>query len=392
MTVTVITTTEDLTALCQRLGSAEFITVDTEFMRETTFWPILCLAQVAGPDEAAAIDTMAPGIDLAPLYELLADPSVLKVFHAARQDLEIFHHLDGRVPAPLFDSQVAAMVCGFGEQVSYQALAAKLAGARLDKSSRFTDWSHRPLSQRQLEYAIGDVTHLRVIYERLSAELDKSGRAAWVAEEMTALTDPVLYEQLPANAWRRIKSRSTDGRFLAVLSQVAAWREKQAQGRDLPRNRILRDESLLEISARAPITVEDLARTRGLGRRLAEGAMGQSLIAAVKAGVATPEEDRPRVAKPRPPARGAGPVIELLKVLLKMRCEAHDVAQRLIASSADLERIATENKADVPAMAGWRREVFGEDALALKAGKLALSIKGGRLRVERRDPIEEAAD
>ncbi len=390
MTVHLITTTEDLAALCRRLAGAEFITVDTEFMRETTFWPKLCLAQLAGPDEAAAIDALAPGIDLAPLFDLLSDPSVLKVFHAAREDLEIFHLLVGRVPAPLFDSQVAAMVCGFGEQVSYEALAAKLAKARIDKSSRFTDWSHRPLSQRQLEYAIGDVTHLRVIYERLSESLEKSGRAAWVAEEMTALCDPALYEQRPENAWRRVKSRSTDGLFLAVLSQVAAWREREAQSRDLPRNRILRDESLLEIAARAPTTVGDLARTRGLGKRLAEGGMGRSLIAAVKAGLATPVEDRPKVAKPRPPIRGAGPVVELLKVLLKMKCEAHDVAQRLIANHADLERITTGDDADVPALRGWRREIFGEDALALKAGELALSIKGGRLHVERLDTAEAA--
>ena len=391
MTINVITATEDLAALCRRLSTAEFITVDTEFMRESTFWPILCLAQVAGPDETAAIDTLAPGIDLAPLFALLSDPSVLKVFHAARQDLEIFHHLDGRVPAPLFDSQVAAMVCGFGEQVSYQALAAKLAGAHLDKSSRFTDWSHRPLSERQLEYAIGDVTYLRVIYERLSGSLEKSGRAAWVAEEMTALCDPALYEQHPKNAWRRIKSRSTDRRFLAVLSTVAAWRDKEAQSRDQPRNRILRDESLLEIAARAPITVDGLARTRGLGKRLAEGGMGRSLIAAVEAGLAIPEQDRPKAAEARPPARGAGPVVELLKVLLKMKCGAHDVAQRLVATSADLERIATDDDADVPTLHGWRREIFGEDALALKAGKLALSVRDGRLRVDRLN-VSEAAD
>ncbi len=390
MTVHVITTTEDLAALCGRLSDAEFITVDTEFMRETTFWPKLCLAQLGGPNEAAAVDTMAPGIDLMPLFELLCDPSVLKVFHAARQDLEIFHHLHGRVPGPLFDSQVAAMVCGFGEQVSYENLAAKLANARLDKSSRFTDWSHRPLSDRQLEYAIGDVTHLRVIYQRLSESLEQSGRASWVAEEMTALSDPEIYAQHPENAWKRIKSRNTDGRFLAVLSRVAAWREREAQNRDLPRNRILRDEALLEIAARTPGTIDDLARTRGLGKRLAEGGMGRGLIAAVEAGLAIPEEDRPKVAKARPSARGAGPVIELLKVLLKMKCEAHDVAQRLVATSADLERIATGDNADVSALHGWRREIFGEDALALKAGKLALSIKGGRLRVDRLDIIEAA--
>ena len=391
MTVNVITTTEDLAALCRRLAAAAFITVDTEFMRETTFWPKLCLAQLAGPDEAAAIDTMAPGLDLAPLYALLSDPSVLKVFHAARQDLEIFHHLDGRVPAPLFDSQVAAMVCGFGEQVSYEALAAKLAGARVDKSSRFTDWSHRPLSERQLEYAIGDVTHLRVIYERLSENLEQSGRAAWVAEELTALSDPAIYEQHPENAWKRIKTRSTDGRFLAVLHCIAAWRERQAQGRDLPRNRILRDEALLEIAARAPTTVAELARTRGLGKRLAEGSMGQSLIAAVEAGLAIAPEDRPKVAKPRPPKRGIGPVIDLLKVLLKMKCEENDVAQRLIANNADLERIASEREPDVRALSGWRREIFGEEALALKAGRLALSIEGGRIHIDRLD-VAAAAD
>ncbi len=390
MTINLITTTEELAALCQRLSCAEFVTVDTEFMRETTFWPKLCLAQLGGPKEAAAVDTLAPGIDLMPLFELLCDPSVLKVFHAARQDLEIFHHLHGRVPAPLFDSQVAAMVCGFGEQVSYEALAAKLANARLEKSSRFTAWSHRPLSDRQLKYAIGDVTHLRVIYQRLSESLEQSGRASWVAEEMTALSDPEIYAQHPENAWKRIKSRNTDGRFLAVLSQVAAWREREAQTRDLPRNRILRDEALLEIAARTPGTIDDLARTRGLGKRLAEGGMGRGLMAAVEAGLAIPAEDCPKVAKARPPARGAGPVIELLKVLLKMRCEANDVAQRLVASSADLERIATEDNADVSALNGWRREIFGEDALALKAGKLALSIKGGRLRVDRLDIIEAA--
>ena len=385
-----ITATDELAALCGRLAGAGFVTVDTEFMRETTFWPKLCLAQVAGPDEAAAIDTLAAGIDLAPLFELLSNPRVLKVFHAARQDLEIFHHLTGRVPAPLFDSQVAAMVCGFGEQVSYEALAAKLAKARIDKSLRFTDWSHRPLSDRQLNYAIDDVRHLRVIYERLARRLEKTGRAAWVSEEMAALSEPALYEQHPDIAWRRIKSRSTDGRFLAVLRVVAAWREREAQTRNLPRNRVVRDEALLEIAARTPKDADELSRTRGLGRRLAEGGMGSDILAAVRAGLAVPEDDCPRVERQRQARRGAGPVVELLKVLLKMKCEEHDVAQRLVAGTADLERIA-EGGSDVPALRGWRREIFGADALALAAGELVLSVRGGRLRLDRID-CAEAAD
>ena len=355
----IITDTRALADFCGRLKSTDFITVDTEFMREKTYWPILCLVQVAGPDEAKAIDALADGIDLSPLFELMADESVLKVFHAARQDLEIFHHLAGRLPAPVFDTQVAAMVCGFGDSVGYEALVTKLVNAKIDKGSRFTDWTLRPLSDRQIVYALDDVTHLRPAYGKLAKKLHANGRESWLEEEMAVLADPNIYTGNPDGAFRRIKARSTSTRMLAVLKELAAWRELEAQRRDVPRNRVLRDEALVEIAHHTPTTPEQLARTRGLGRRLAEGAMGQSLIAAVTAGVATPEEDRPRVAKPRPPARGAGPVIELLKVLLKMRCEAHDVAQRLIASSADLERIATENKADVPAMAGWRREIFG---------------------------------
>jgi ribonuclease D len=383
MTSILITTTEELADLCQRLATADYVTVDTEFMRESTFWPILCLAQIAGPDDAVAIDTLAPGMDLSPLFDLMANESVVKVFHAARQDIEIFHHLDGRIPAPLFDSQVAAMVCGFGDSVSYEALASKLARAQIDKSSRFTDWSHRPLTERQLEYAIADVTHLRVVYERLADQLEKSGRTAWVAEEMAVLNDPAIYEQHPDNAWRRLKSRSTDGRFLAVLREVAAWREHEAQTRDLPRNRVVRDESLLEISARKPTTVDDLSRTRGVSHKLAAGVMGEGIMAAIKKGKAVPEVDWPKVTKSRPPSRGIGPVIELLKVLLKIKCDENDVAQRLVANTADLEQIASNDNADVKALQGWRRELFGEDALALKAGKIALSLQNNRIHVER---------
>ncbi|MEE2981606.1 MAG: ribonuclease D [Pseudomonadota bacterium] len=383
MSATLITSTDELASLCQRLAWADYVTVDTEFMRESTFWPKLCLAQVAGPDDAVAIDALAPGMDLSPLFALLADPDVVKVFHAARQDIEIFHHLDGRIPAPLFDSQVAAMVCGFGDSVSYEALASKLAKARIDKSLRFTDWSHRPLTERQLEYAIDDVRHLRVIYERLASQLERTGRTAWLSEEMAVLNDPSIYEQRPDNAWRRLKSRSTDGRFLTLLREVAGWREREAQTRDLPRNRVVRDESLLDIAARKPATVNDLARTRGVSRKMAEGVMGDGILAAVRKGKATLEADWPKVKKHNPPARGIGPVVELLKVLLKMKCDEYDVAQRLVANTADLEQIASGNGADVNALHGWRRELFGEDALALKAGKLALSLQGNRIHIER---------
>ena len=266
--------------------------------------------------------------------------------------------------------------------MSYEALASKLAKARIDKSLRFTDWSHRPLTERQLEYAIDDVRHLRVIYERLAGQLEQSGRSAWVAEEMAVLNDPAIYEQHPDNAWRRLKSRSTDGRFLATLREVAAWREREAQSRDLPRNRVVRDESLLEIAARKPATVDDLSRTRGVSRKLAGGVMGEGILAAVGKGKAAPEADWPRVAKSRPPARGIGPVVELLKVLLKIKCDENDVAQRLVANTADLERIASGDGADVKALHGWRRELFGEDALALKAGKVALSIRNNRIHIE----------
>ena len=383
----VITTTDALARFCRRVRHAEYVTVDTEFMRERTFWPVLCLAQVAGPEGAVAVDALAGGIELAPLFELMADARVLKVFHAARQDLEIFHHLTGRVPTPIFDTQIAAMVCGFGEQVAYDALARKLANVRIDKSSRFTDWSRRPLTERQLRYALDDVRHLRVVYERLSRRLDKTGRGSWVAEEMAALTDPALYAQHPEDAWRRVKTRRADPRLLAVLREVAAWREQAAQTRDVPRNRVLRDEALVEIAAHAPTSVEELARTRGLGRGLAEGVAGRALLDAVARGLAVPEGDLPPVAA-RPAPRGAGPVVELLKVLLKMKSEEHDVAQRLVASVADLERIAGADDADVPALHGWRRDIFGADALALKAGELALAVRGGRVVLAPPSPTE----
>ena len=388
----IITTTNDLTALCADLAATDYVTVDTEFMRERTFWPHLCLIQVAGPDEAVAIDPEAEGIDLEPFFALMADENVMKVFHAARQDVEIIYYLSKRMPKPLFDTQVAAMVCGYGDSVSYEALASKLARAKIDKSLRFTDWSHRPLTDRQVAYALDDVRHLRVIYDRLTDQLAKSGRAPWVAEEMAALTNPAIYDTHPEESWRRIKTRTREPRFLALLREVAAWREREAQTRDVPRNRILRDEALIEIAAHGPDKVETLARTRGLGKGMAHGAMGRDILAAVARGKKLPEKDCPRVDKPRPPQRGIGPVVDLLKVLLKMKCEEHDVAQRLIANTADLERIAGERQPGVPALHGWRREVFGDDALALKEGKVALVVRGRRLRLVPADGQAKAAD
>ncbi len=375
-----ITESNALAEFCERQKHSKFVAVDTEFMRERTYWPILCLVQVAGPDEAAAIDALAPDIDLQPLLELMANPAVLKVFHAARQDLEIFYQLAGRVPHPVFDTQVAAMVCGFGDSVSYETLVRKLAGAHLDKASRFTDWAHRPLTERQIRYALADVVHLRTVYERLQQILGKNGRATWFAEEIASLVDPALYRSDPAEAWRRFRLRGrADQRFLAVLRAVAAWREEAAQQRDLPRGRIMRDEAVLEIAAHAPRTIEGLSRTRSLGKSVAEGKLGPEILEAVARGLADPDPPPAQLPKPEPPP-GIGPLIELLRVLLKQRCEDFQVAQKLLASSDDLEAIAADDDAPVPALAGWRREVFGNDALALKHGRLALTA--GKNRIE----------
>lgn len=379
--MTLISDSKALAEFCKRQAAADYVTVDTEFMRDRTYWPQLCLVQVAGPEEAAAIDALAEGIDLSPLLELMSNPSVTKVFHAARQDIEIFFHLSGKVPAPLVDTQVVAMVCGFGDAVAYETLAGRLAGASIDKSSRFTDWAHRPLTERQLRYALDDVIHLRTIYEKLGKRLTRTGRTEWVKEEMTALTDPAVYRMDPREAWRRLKVRSEKPRFLAILRELAAWREEEAQRRDLPRNRIMKDESLLEIASHAPTTPEALARTRGLGRSVAEGRQGAAILQAVRRGMEVPEAQLPR-----PPARqltpaNIGPVVELLRVLLKAKCESHGVAQKLVASAADLEMIAADDNADVPALHGWRRELFGADALAVKHGNLAIAVLSNRVEL-----------
>jgi ribonuclease D len=379
--MTLIAETSALAEFCRRQRQASFIAIDTEFMRDKTYWPQLCLVQIAGPEEAAAIDSLATGIDLSPLFELLADTNVTKVFHAARQDVEIFFHLTGKIPAPLVDTQVAAMVCGFGDSVSYETLASRLANARIDKSSRFTDWAQRPLTDRQLQYALSDVTHLRLAWEHLERRLAKTGRGDWVREEMAVLTSPATYRLAPAEAWKRIKFRNDRARAIAILREVAAWREEEAQKRDLPRGRIVKDETICEIAAHGPRSVDDLARCRGLSRQQAESRQGQAILAAVKRGLDLPASELPAPPPRRDLPAGLGPLTDLLRVLLKMRCEDNEVAQKLVASSDDLELIAADDGADVPALSGWRREIFGADALALKHGKLALTTAGRRVKV-----------
>jgi ribonuclease D len=378
--MTVVTDTGVLGEFCARQRGAGFVAVDTEFMRERTYWPILCLVQVAGPEEAAAIDALAPAIDLTPLLALMADQSTLKVFHAARQDIEIFFNLSGAVPTPIFDTQIAAMVCGFGDAASYETLVSRLARASLDKSSRFTDWSRRPLTERQIRYALADVVHLRTVYEKLQQQLASNGRAGWFAEEMAELSNPATYRSDPAEAWRRFRLRGrVEPRFFGVLRELAAWRETAARQRNLPRARIMRDEAVLEIAAHIPKTIEALARTRSLGRGIAEGKLGGEILEAVQRGLAEAGSLAPPPSSKAEPPPGVGPLIELLRVLLKQRCEEHQVAQKLLASAEDLEAIAADDAAAVPALSGWRREIFGKDALALKHGELALTVRRNRI-------------
>lgn len=384
---TIILTTEVLAERCAAWRKARFLAIDTEFMRERTYWPQLCLIQVGAPEETVAIDPLAPGIDLGPFFDLLADPAVLKVFHAARQDLEVFFHRTNRLPTPIFDTQVAAMVCGFGESVSYEKLVNKLAGAQVDKTLRFTDWSRRPLTDRQILYALADVSHLRPIYEHLERELERSGRRSWLDEELAVLNNPKVLIVEPREAWRRLKPRSGNRRFLAILRELAEWRELEAQRRDLPRNRVVRDEALTEIAAHAPERAEELARSRTISPKVAEGTFGDALLAAVRRGKALPEDQCPEAPMQDQRAMGGTPLADLLRVLLKMKSEDSGVAPRLIASSEDLDRIAAPGDAsDVPALNGWRHEVFGSEALALKEGRLALTAERGRILLVPREP------
>ncbi len=378
----VIETTADVEALCQRLSSAEVITVDTEFIRENTYYPRLCLVQIASDEHVAAIDPLAESIDLAPLLALLANPDILKVFHAGRQDMEIFYHLmDGNLPHPVFDTQVAAMVCGFGEQVSYERLVGALANARIDKSARFADWARRPLPERQLNYALSDVTHLRTVYRALLAKLGHNGRQEWLGEEMAVLTDPATYVTEPEDAWRRLKQRQRDRRTQAVIRALAAWREREAQTRDLPRGRVLKDEQLYDIASQKPQTPEALARTRGISPDYARGRLGKGMLAAIAEAMAIPEEELPSVPRQKPSTPVDAALTDLLKVLLRLRCEEHGVASKLVASADEIDRLARGENEDLPALKGWRRELFGADALALKEGRLGLAVNGTKVKV-----------
>jgi ribonuclease D len=377
--MSLITTTADLAALCARLAQHPHVMVDTEFLRETTFWPLLCVIQLASDDEAAAIDALAPGIDLSPFMELMANAAVTKVFHSARQDIEIIWKMSGATPKPLFDTQVAAMVCGFGDQVSYEQLAASLAGARIDKSSRFTDWSRRPLSEAQIAYALADVTHLRTVHVKLAARLEKTGRSDWLAEEIDFLTAPETYEQKPENAWLRLRARARKPRDLAILMELAAWRESEAQGKDVPRSRVLKDDTLVDVALSAPTSVEALGRLRTIPQGYERSRTGQDLIACVERGLARDPETLPPIGKDRPSGNGAQATVQLLKVLLQAISEKHQVAAKMIATVDELEDIATGSSDDVPALKGWRRKLFGDTALELKAGKLALCVQNGKV-------------
>jgi ribonuclease D len=386
--ITPIRTGQELAAVCRTLAEAEFVAVDTEFMREATYWPKLCLLQIAGPHAQAVVDPLSPDIDLTPFFDLMRDPKVVKVFHAARQDIEIIWNMAGIIPLPIFDTQIAAMVCGFGDAASYGALVKRLLRKNLDKSSRFTDWSRRPLSDKQLHYALGDVTHLRGIYLKLKERLEEEGRGSWVDEEMALLINPKTYATTPEDAWRRLKMRVRTPTDLAVLMEVAAWRERAAQTQNVPRSRIIKDDAIYDVASQTPTTVEALSALRTVHDGFARSARGRELIEAVKRGLARPAAEIPKleISEPLPPTAAA--VADLLRVLLKSVSARSDVAAKLIATSDDLDRIALDDKADVPALKGWRRELFGADALALKSGEMALAVERGQIVTVPRPPKE----
>jgi len=373
-----ITTTDSLAQTCARLAKHPCVTIDTEFLRESTYYPILCVMQMASPDEALVVDALAPDIDLASFFALMADERVLKVFHAGRQDIEIVWHRAGLIPHPVFDTQIAAMVLGHGDSISYEQLVQRITGDYLDKSHRFTDWSRRPLSKAQIAYAMSDVTHLRDIYLALSADLAKRGRIEWVNEEMEILTSPDTYRAEPERAWQRVRTRARKPKELAVLMEVAAWREREAQSRDVPRGRVLKDDALGDIAVQAPTSMEKLAALRSLPRGFERSKWGEAILQAVERGLGRDLKSLPRIERSRAAVNGAA-IVELLKVLLRMTAERHAVAAKVIATVEDLERIAADDEADVAALKGWRRELFGEKALALKHGRLALAIESGRV-------------
>jgi ribonuclease D len=379
-----ITTTKQLTQACARLARHPFVTVDTEFQRETTYFPKLCIAQMASTDEAVVIDALAEGIDLAPFFALMANEGVTKVFHAARQDIEICWHAAEIIPTPLVDTQVAAMVLGYGDSISYEQLVQRITGDSLDKSHRFTDWTRRPLTEAQLTYAVSDVTHLRDVYIRLAADLEERKRTEWMREELKVLTSPDTYRMEPEHAWERLRTRARKPRELAVLIEVAGWREREARARDVPRGRVLKDEVIGDIAVQAPTTIERLAALRSLPRGFERSRWGEAILAAVQRGLERDPKSLPKLERAKPVLNGQA-TVELLKVLLRMTSERHGVAAKVIATVDDLDRIAADDEADVPALSGWRRELFGEKALALKHGRLMLAIERNRVvAVERK--------
>jgi ribonuclease D len=380
-----VTSTSDLAAACERLARHPFVTVDTEFLRESTYYPQLCVLQMASPDEAIVVDALAEGLDLAPFFTLMANESIVKVFHAARQDIEIVWHRANLIPHPIFDTQVAAMVLGYGDSISYDQLVQRITGDALDKSHRFTDWTRRPLSKAQLDYAVSDVTHLRDVYLNLLADLERRGRTSWVSEEMDVLTSPDTYRMEPDNAWQRLRTRVRKPKELAVLIEVAAWREREAKARDVPRGRVLKDDLVADIAVQAPTTMERLASLRSLPKGFERSKSGQEIPDLVKRALARDPKTLPTIDRNKATPNGTA-IVELLKVLLRMTSERHGVAAKVIATIDDLDRIAADDDADVPAMKGWRRELFGEKAIALKHGRLALAIEKGRVAtVERQE-------
>ena len=378
-----ITTTDALAAFCSEAAKRSYVTVDTEFLRERTYYSKLCLLQLAYRDEdgedAALVDPLQGDLSLEPLYALFRDEGVVKVFHAARQDLEIFYVDAGLIPAPLFDTQVAAMVCGFGDQVGYETLVRKIARANLDKSSRFTDWSRRPLSDAQKKYALADVTHLRDIYEYLSAELARSGRKKWVTEEMAVLTDPATYVTDPETAWQRVKTRNNAARFLGIVRELARFREVYAQERNIPRSRVFKDDALVELASTKPRDEKELGRSRLLLREARKGEIAQGILDAISAGLDLPNDDLPQPDRSREKLQVNPAIADMLRVLLKAKAEQEGVAQKLIASSQDLDLLAAGERGDIPALKGWRGEVFGKDALRLCAGEVGLAVKGQKV-------------
>jgi len=400
----IITNTSELKSVCEDLAKGEFVTVDTEFLRESTFWPELCLIQVASPTdlnngEAYIIDPLASGMDLAPFFDLMGNEDVVKVFHAARQDVEIIYKLGNLIPHPIFDTQIAAMVCSYGDSISYDQLVFRIVGERIDKSSRFTDWKRRPLTEKQLNYAAADVTHLRDVYLSLKSSLEEQDRTSWVNEEMDILTSPSTYEMLPENAWRRLKLRVRKPRDLQMLKNLAQWREETAQSKDVPRGRVLKDDAIYEIASNPPKSIGDLGRYRGLARGFDKNRYGDALLEVVKATNEIPKDNLPKLPKPKQQPEGCSAATEMIKLLLKLVADKHGVAPKILATVDDIEKIAADDTADVRALSGWRFKVFGEKALKLKQGKLAIGYLNRKIQLidldtgsEIKDDVAQAAE